>query len=168
MAHMSGNLAHGPAEGPFRTLPQVAYSYVVKAHSGAAPEAVFSVLTRAATWPSWSPIDAAEVEGGADPDLPQQVGDVRVFRTGSAVSREPIVGLDPGRRFVYENLGGPFRSYRGVVELTPAAADGGTDITWTGTFTPKLPLTGRLWTWYLTRFMQRMVDGLAAYSVKES
>lgn len=139
-------------------------TYAVTAHSDASPEAVFQTLIRAQTWPSWSPIDAADVEGGKDPSQPQQVGDTRMFRTGRAVSHERIVELVTDRRFEYEMVGGgPFRSYRGVVELAPAAR-GGTDITWSGTFQPALRFTGRFWQWYLTRFMQRMADGLAAYA----
>ncbi|MBO8198480.1 SRPBCC family protein [Streptomyces smyrnaeus] len=139
------------------------YNYAVTAHSRANPETVFTALVRAATWPSWSPIDAVEIEDGSDPGERQGVGDTRIFRTGRAVSRERIVELVPDRRFGYENVSGPFRSYRGTVELAEAP-QGGTDITWSAGFEPKLPLSGPLWRWYLTRFMQRMVDGLATYA----
>ncbi len=138
------------------------YAYVVTSHSSANSDAVFTVLVHAATWPSWSPIDAVEIEGG-DTERPQQVGDTRVFRTGRATSRERIVELVTGRRFGYENASGPFRSYRGTVELSEAP-QGGTDITWSAVFEPKLRLSGPFWRWYLTRFMQKMADGLAAYA----
>ncbi|WP_234384744.1 SRPBCC family protein [Streptomyces sp. MMG1121] len=130
--------------------------------SSANPDDVFTVLLHAATWPSWSPIDTVEVEGG-DPEGPQQVGDTRVFRTGRATSRERIVELVTDRRFGYENLSGPFRSYRGTVELAEVP-QGGTDITWSAVFEPRLRLSGRFWRWYLRRFMQRMADGLAGYA----
>ncbi|MFI5776711.1 SRPBCC family protein [Nocardia sp. NPDC051570] len=139
------------------------YSYVVTARSQAEPAAVFSALVRAGTWPSWSPIDSVELDGGDDPDAAQQVGAVRVFRTGRVVSRESIVELIEDRRFGYENRTRPFRSYRGTVELAETP-EGGTDITWSATFEPKLALSGPLWQWYLTRFMQRMTEGLAAYA----
>ncbi|WP_030380417.1 MULTISPECIES: SRPBCC family protein [unclassified Streptomyces] len=141
----------------------MSHSYKVTSHSRATPAAVFSLLVRGGTWPSWSPLDAAGLEGGGNPDEPQTVGDVRVFRTGRSVSREPIVELVADRRFVYENVSGPFRFYRGVVELAEAP-QGGTDITWSATFAPKVPLTGRLLRRYLTGFMQRMADGLAEYA----
>jgi hypothetical protein len=141
----------------------VPYTYRVTSHSPATPDAVFAALVRAATWPSWSPIDAAELEGGGDPDGRQQVGDTRIFRTGRAVSRERIVELVPDRRFGYENVSGQFRSYRGTVELA-AAPQGGTDITWSAIFEPKVRLSGPFWRWFLTRFMQRMADGLASYA----
>ncbi|GAA0353793.1 SRPBCC family protein [Streptomyces blastmyceticus] len=137
-------------------------SYVVTSHSSANPDAVFAVLVHATTWPVWSAIDSVEFEGG-DPEGPQQVGDMRVFRTGRAISRERIVELVTDRRFEYENVSGPFRSYRGTVELAQAP-QGGTAITWSAAFEPKLRLSGPFWRWYLTRFMQRMADGLAAYA----
>ncbi|SDJ43430.1 Polyketide cyclase / dehydrase and lipid transport [Nonomuraea jiangxiensis] len=139
-------------------------TYTVTAHSQADPDVVFSVLVRAGTWPLWSPIDAAEVETG-DPDDPQRAGDTRVFRTGRAVSRERIVELIAGRRFVYENVNGPFRYYQGTVDLA-RPREGGTDIVWSARFTPKVPLTGPFWRWYLTRFMRRMADGLAKHAEK--
>ncbi|WP_066367432.1 SRPBCC family protein [Herbidospora mongoliensis] len=138
------------------------YSYGVTARSQAAPDAVFSALTHAATWPRWSPIDSADIENG-DPEDRQQVGDTRIFRSGRSVSRERIVELIDDRRFVYDNVSGPFRSYRATIDLTPAPG-GGTHITWSATFDPKMPLSGGFWRWYLTRFMQRMADGLAAYA----
>ncbi|OPC78148.1 MxaD family protein [Embleya scabrispora] len=139
------------------------YTYLVTSHSPASPDAVFAVLLRAATWPQWSPIDSAAVEGDGDPAAPQQVGDVRVFRTGRGAARERIVHLVADRHFRYTNEGGLFRSFRGTVDLIPAPA-GGTDITWSAIFEPKLPLSGPFWRWYLTRFMQRMADGLAGYA----
>lgn len=57
------------------------------------------------------------------------------------VSRERITALVPGRQFGYEIEGGPFRSYHGVAQRA-AAPPGGTDITWSVAFEPKLPLSG--------------------------
>ncbi|MFG1605000.1 SRPBCC family protein [Actinoplanes sp. NPDC049265] len=139
------------------------HSYSVTAASAASPERVFDVLTHGATWPSWSPIDEFKPAGGGDPDGPQGVGAVRLFRTGRQVSREPIVELVPARRFVYVNESPPWRHYRGVVDLAPSAA-GGTLITWSGTFTPLTRGTGWFWRLFLTAFMRRMANGLAAYA----
>ncbi|MEV0275653.1 SRPBCC family protein [Streptomyces sp. NPDC050610] len=138
-------------------------TYAVTAQSPAKPFAVFGVLLHAAAWPTWSAIDAAEAEGGGVLEGPQQVGDVRVFRTGKAIARERVVELVADRRFVYENESGPFRSYRGTVELSQAP-QGGTDIVWSAAFEPKARFSGPFWRWYLARFMQRMADGLAAYA----
>ncbi|MGW1197944.1 SRPBCC family protein [Streptomyces sp. NPDC002536] len=141
----------------------MAHAYAVSSYASAAPGAVFSALVRAATWQLWSPIDAVEIEGGGSPEDRQQVGDTRIFRTGRHVSRERIVELVPDRRFGYENVSGTFRSYRGTVELVPASR-GGTEIAWSGVFEPKWRFSGRFWQWYLTRYMRRMADGLAAYA----
>ena len=138
------------------------YRYEVRARSKADPDAVFDVLVHAGTWPTWSPIDASD----AGPTDRQRVGDSRVFRTGRNVSRETIMELVPGKRFGYDNVdGGVFRSYHAAVDLTPAPG-GGTDIAWSAEFEPRLPLTGGFWRWYLTRFMQRMADGLADYAYR--
>ncbi|GAA4199688.1 SRPBCC family protein [Streptosporangium oxazolinicum] len=138
------------------------YSYGVTARSRATPDAVFAALTHAATWPRWTPIDSADVESG-DPEDRQEVGDTRIFRTGRSVSRERIVELIDNRRFVYDTVNGAFRSYRGTIDLAPVPG-GGTHIAWSATFDPRMPLSGGFWRWYLTRFMQRMADGLAAYA----
>jgi hypothetical protein len=136
------------------------YTFTVNSRSKASPGAVYALLVQSGTWPSWSPIDSVEIEGGGDPAGQQQIGDIRVFRIGRVVSRERITGLVPDRRFAYEIEGEPFRSYRGVVQLD-AAPPSGTDITWSAAFEPKLPFSGPFWRWYLTRFLQRMADGLA-------
>lgn len=136
------------------------HTSAVNSSSKAGPEAVYALLARSGTWPSWSPVDSVEIEGG-DPAVPQQVGDVRVVRIGRVVSRERITVMVPALRFGYEIEGGPFRSYHGVVQLE-AAPDGGTNITWSAEFEPKLPLSGRFMRRYLTRFLQQMADGLAA------
>lgn len=137
------------------------YTSAVSSSSKADPGAVYTLLVRPGTWPSWSPVDSVEIEGGGDPAAPQQVGDVRVVRIGRVTSRERITVLVPARRFGYEIEGGPFRSYRGVVQLE-VAPDGGTSITWSAAFEPKLPLSGPFMRRYLTRFLRQMADGLAA------
>lgn len=140
------------------------YTFAVNSRSQASPGAVYALLIQPGTWPSWSPLEAAEVEVG-DPASPQQVGDIRIFHRGRSVYRERITGLIPGKRFSYETASGPFRSYRAVVELA-TAPQGGTDVTWSGTFEPKLPLSGPVLHWYLPRYMQRMADGLARYAAR--
>lgn len=137
------------------------YTSAVNSSSKADPGAVYALLSRPGTWPSWSPVDSVEIEGGGHPADPQQVGDVRVVRIGRVVSRERITVLVPALRFGYEIEGGPFRSYHGVVQLE-VAPDGGTDITWSAAFEPKLPFSGPFMRRYLTRFLQQMADGLAA------
>ena len=139
----------------------------VTSQSQAKPAAVFSVLLQVGTWPSWTKISSAELEGGGDPAGRQQVGDVRIFRTGGVASRERIVELVEDRKFVYDNAASPFKSYRGTIELSETP-DGGTGVAWSATMEPKMPFTGAFWRWYLTRFLQGIANGLAAYAANDA
>ncbi|AEW99610.1 SRPBCC family protein [Streptantibioticus cattleyicolor] len=144
-------------------------AYHVTARSAADPHTVFAILLRGATWPSWSPIDAFSLDGPGPADGPQHVGDVREFRTGRNVSRERVDKLEPPSRFEYSIVGsGPLKDYRAVVELRPAASGQGTEIHWSATFRPQLAGTGWFWRSYLSRYMQRMVEGLAAYAAEHA
>lgn len=158
MAPLTGGCADCPAY-----VGSVAYLYVVTAQSRARPAEVFEALVHAGTWPSWSPADSAEIEGGGDPAGLQRIGDTRILRTGRAVSRARVTALVADARLDYENVDAWFHSHLCRVELAEIEL-GGTHITWAGAFDPRLPLSGPLWRWHLRRSMQRMVDGLAAYS----
>lgn len=150
--------------GPVKTiLRPVPVNIAVTSRSPAKPAAVFSVLLQASSWPSWTKISSVQLEGGGDPAGRQRVGDVRIFRTGSVTSRERIVELVEDRKFVYDNVASPFKSYLGTVELSETP-DGGTEIAWSATLEPKIPFTGAFWRWYLTRFLQEMANGLATYA----
>jgi hypothetical protein len=130
------------------------------AHSSADAGAVYALLADGATWPTWSPIDSFTLERPGD-TAREGVGAIRVFRTGRITSRERLVELVPGRRLSYVLLSGlPLRDYRADVDLTPNGT--GTDIRWRSSFTAKIPGTGWLYRRQLGRFIQRMVDGLAA------
>ena len=141
------------------------YAFSVNSRSQASPGAVYALLIQPGTWPSWSPLDSAEAEGGGDPASPQRVGDIRIFYAGRSAYRERITELIPGQCFSYETASGPFRSYRAVVQLAEASL-GGTDITWSATFEPRVPLSDPFWRWYLTRYMQRMADSFRHLQVK--
>jgi Polyketide cyclase / dehydrase and lipid transport len=135
-----------------------------RAHSSAAPGAVYALLSDGTTWPSWSPIGSFELERPG-PEGGEGVGAIRVFRTGRTTSREDIVELVPGRRFGYRLLSGlPLRDYRANVDLEPSA-DGGTDIHWHSSFVAKVPGTGWLWRRMLGRFIRQCVQGLARHAV---
>ena len=137
-----------------------------RAWTAARPADVWALVREGATWPVWSPLDSFELESEA-PEGGEQLGAVRVFRTGRATSREEIVAFEPERRFGYALLSGlPLRDYRAFIDLTEQ--DGGTAIHWHSTFHPKLPGTGRLFRRFLGGFIQRCVDGLAEYSTEHS
>ncbi len=139
---------------------QVTFS--VSAWSSARPGVVYDLLRSGATWPQWSPIDSFRLEREGS-DGGESLGAIRVFTTGSVVSREELVGFEPDRSFSYASLSGlPIRAHRADVEL--AERDGGAAITWHEDFRAKRPGTGWLLEFLLRRFMQRCVDGLARHA----
>ncbi|WIV56035.1 SRPBCC family protein [Amycolatopsis nalaikhensis] len=138
-------------------------SYDVTAESAAPPAAVWALLLDPHSWPSWSRIDALEAarSAGLSPDGRDRVGAVRAFRTGNVISRERITALKPERRFAYEGVENPrMAGYEAAVELT-ALPGGGTRIRWHGTYSTR---NGRLFQWYLRRFMRGMAAGLAEHA----
>jgi len=133
----------------------------VTARSAADAQTIYRLLADGRTWPTWSPIGS--FTPGDPAEVPEKVGDIRLFRTGRTLSRERIVELVPGRRVSYELLAGlPLGGYRADVDLTPEA--GGTVIHWRSRFTAKVPGTGWLYRWALGRFIQRCADGLARHA----
>lgn len=130
----------------------------VTGHADAPADAVYALLVDGATWPDWAPFDSFEI---TEPGDASRLGEEHVFRFGKYASRERIVELVPGRRYSYALLEGlPLRDYRADVDLTEE--DGGTRIHWHSTFTPARPGTGWIYRAYLTRFITRCVNGLAA------
>ena len=141
--------------------------YSVSAHSTASPTAIYRQLLVAATWPSWMPIDSIEVEGKPTTTELDDVGAIRIVRTGKHRNREQITHLEPDRRFQYHLLDGFLLDYHGDVALNPTS-DGGTDIHWSATFRMALPGAGWFMQLYLKHFMQRAVDGLATFAAQRA
>ena len=134
-----------------------------RAVTSAPPAAVYALLRDGASWPVWGPLESFELErpGG---DEPEGLGAVRVFRSGRVTGRDTIAELVPERRFSYTHVSSlPIRDYRADVDLEPAA-DGGTAITWTSSFAPKVPGTGRLLRRGLDGFVADLAGGLAAHA----
>jgi len=130
------------------------------ATTSADPATVYALLRDGASWPSWSPIDAFELERPGDSE-PEGVGAVRVLRSGRVTGRDTIVELVPDRRLSYAHASSlPVRDYRGDIDLTPLA--GGTEIRWATSFEPKYPGTGRLLRRGLDGFLGKCAQGLAA------
>lgn len=127
--------------------------------SAAPPAVVYGLLVDGATWPTWSGHEAVDLveRGEGDGD---GVGAVRVLHRGRVRSRERIVELVPDRRLGYTLLAGlPLRDYRANVDLTPSR--GGTAIRWSSDFSAKVPGTGWIYRWALTRFMAASTERLA-------
>jgi uncharacterized protein YndB with AHSA1/START domain len=130
----------------------------------AGPAAVYALLADGASWPSWSPIDAFELEReGAG--APEGVGAVRRFRNGRVGGRDTIVELVPDRRLGYTHVSSlPVRDYRANVDLEPDGA--GTRIRWRASFRPVVPGTGALLRIALGRFLRRCAEGLADHAAR--
>ena len=131
-------------------------------HSVAPPDVVFALLKDPATWTAWSPMDAAVLDTPGT-DEPYGVGSIRALTRGRVHGFDKVVELVPGKRFSYIHLRGlPVREYRSDVDLEPAG--GGTDITWSSSFRPRLPGTGWFWRLALRRMLRQLVSGLAEYA----
>ena len=130
------------------------------ATTSADPATVYALLRDGASWPSWSPIDAFELERPGESE-PEGVGAVRVLRSGRVTGRDTIVELVPDRRLSYTHVSSlPVRDYRGDIDLTPVA--GGTEIRWATSFEPKYPGTGGRLRRGLDGFIGECTKGLAA------
>ena len=135
-------------------------AFTVEATSPAPPSAVYRLLAEGASWPSWTPIGRFELEAEGT-EGGESAGAVRAFISGPVRSREQLVELMPDRLVRYRVLSGPpLADHEAKVELS--AVDGGTRIVWSEAFVPKVPGTGTVLRWFLTRFIQRCANGLAA------
>lgn len=110
--------------------------------SSAAPDAVFALLAAGDRWAEWAGPVVPRSRWSVPGDPVGGVGAVRRLGLGPLSSRERIVEHEPARRLAYVvDSPGPMRDYRATVDLAPRP-DGGTDITWSASFTPVLPGTG--------------------------
>ncbi|WP_410645480.1 SRPBCC family protein [Amycolatopsis sp. lyj-346] len=134
-------------------------SISVHAWTAAPADAVYALLRDGASWPKWSPLGSFELARAGEGE-PEGLGAIRLFKTGGVRSYEKIVALEPGRRFGYAlERGLPLRDYVAYVDLSPR--DGGTDIHWHSTFSPKIPGTGWFYRWFVGSFIKRVAAGLA-------
>lgn len=144
------------------------WSYEVRARTVAPVDAVWPLVGEAHRWKEWSFLDRTDLVQAGSP-LPDGVGAVRRFTSHGIGSREEVVVWEPPHHLGYAILSGfPVRHYRADVVLEPdgpeGGGDGGTRITWSGTFEPKIPGTGRLLERVLERLMTRFATSLAAYA----
>lgn len=125
----------------------------------ASPATVHAVLRDRPSWPSWSALGRYEFVSGTEGELDA----VCTFVTRGIRSTERIVELVPERRLSYVlERGLPMRGYRADVDLTPEA--GGTRITWTSSFEPKIPGTGWLFQRMMTKVLGDLTAALATYA----
>ncbi|WP_410668229.1 SRPBCC family protein [Amycolatopsis sp. cmx-4-68] len=112
------------------------FSFEVNRTSTAPPAALFALEAEGPRWAEWGKpliVQARWKRQGADE--PAGVGAVREVGLWPVLIREETIEYEPGRKHVYTFFGAnPIKDYRAEVLFTPAA-DGGTHLRWTGTFT---------------------------------
>jgi hypothetical protein len=142
-------------------------SYEVTGHSTAATEQVFDLLADGAGWSRWAgPMIVKSWWEREGTPAPGGVGAIRALGMNRVGSREEIVAYDPPTHMAYTILSGlPVRDYRADVRLTPDG--GGTRISWSGTFTPKVPGTGPLLRLFLLTTIGSFVRRLAKHAATE-
>lgn len=136
---------------------------------GAAPEAVWALVSDARRYPEWGPWREGRYQRPGD-ESELGAGAVQVLTSARraygrrSVSVERILVAEPGRCLVYEVIGGlPVRNYRG--EVTLAQTHGGTRIRWSADWDNSL--AGRLVHRTLRAFYPEMLAGLAAAAERE-
>ncbi len=142
-------------------MPQ---SYSVSARSAAPPERVFEILADGARWSEWAgPIIMASWWDREGDPPPGGVGAIRRLGAKQFASSEEIVAYDPPHHLAYTILSGqPVRGYRADVRLSPD--NGGTRITWSGTFEPLIPGTGPVIRWWFTQLVGGFARRLAEHA----
>jgi uncharacterized protein YndB with AHSA1/START domain len=139
-------------------------SYEVTTTTSAAPEQVFAIVADGAAWSTWAgPMIVRSWWAREGDPPPGGVGAIRALGLGRIGSREEIVAYDPPHHLAYTIIAGfPVRDYRADVRFT--AEGSGTRIVWSGSFTPKVPGTGRL----LRRFFVRTIGGFTQRLVRHA
>jgi uncharacterized protein YndB with AHSA1/START domain len=130
-----------------------------EATTRADPEAVWSLVADANTYPAWGPWR----DGGYQPAAsgPSQEGSIQVFEFSRfTTTRERILEVEAPRRLVYTVLHGvPVKNYRAEVTLT-ASPDRGTTIHWAATWDDTF--MGRLVRRRLQKVYGQVVEALVA------
>lgn len=136
----------------------------IRAHIGADPRTVWTLLDDSMSWPSWTQIDTCAV---VTPPGSDGLGEVRVFRNGRHVVREQIVERRRASRLSYTLLAGlPLRDYRAEIDLV-RGSDGDTDVRWHTVFRSRVFGLGWLYERALRKATQSFVDGLTDYALRE-
>jgi hypothetical protein len=135
----------GPATEP-------RWSFTQQAHARAPIDAVWPLVGEARRWKEWSFLTRSDLQREGDP-APDGVGAVRRFTALGVGSREEVLEWQPPHHLAYGLISGfPVSDYRADVVLTPA--DGGTNLTWSVRFNPRLPGTGAVM-WVVLRLLIR-------------
>lgn len=144
------NLDAGRVDQLPATRPR--WSFTQVAHSRAPVDAVWPLIGEARRWKEWSFLTRSDLVREGVP-APDGVGAVRRFTTFGIGSREEVLVWEPPVHLGYTILRGfPVRDYRADVIITPNR--GGTTLTWSAEFNPKVPGTGAV-VWVILRLLLR-------------
>lgn len=110
----------------------------------AAPEKVFAYFADHEKFGRIWGGEFRRIRAGDDPREPDGVGSVRLIRApAGAPFEETIVVFERPQRIEYVvSKGSPIKNHRGVILFKPAG--GGTELDYTISFDPRIPLTGGL------------------------
>jgi uncharacterized protein YndB with AHSA1/START domain len=119
---------------------------------------VWDVMTDHMLYARWTSARGVAMEQHGSPH-PNGVGAIRVFDSGPLKVREEVLDFEPPTRMVYRLASGlPVRDYRSEMRLE---ADGEiTVMTWSSSFEPRIPLTGRHFTRLMRGAVERFAQGI--------
>ena len=127
--------------------------------TSAAPEAIWSLVADVSTWTTWAPFETATLEREGRADV-NGVGAVRRFKRGRFTTVEEVTEFIPSRRLAYRLLRGlPLRDYRATIDIRPE--DGQTHITWSSTFSSRIPGMGGAFRRGMSKIYAEYASGLA-------
>jgi hypothetical protein len=144
-----------------RVMQGKTFSFQVHRESRAAAAKLFRLVSDGGRWSDWAkplvPHSSWVIEG--DP-APGGVGAIRKLGLGPLGVTEQTVAYEQDRLHAYSLLTpAPMKDYQGEVLLTPKA-EGGTTITWRGTFDERVPGTGKVLEKGLGTFIGKLADQL--------
>jgi hypothetical protein len=127
--------------------------------TSATPEAIWSLVADLSTWTTWAPFETATLESEGHPD-PNGAGAVRRFRRGRFTTREEVTAYVANRQLTYRLLSGlPLRDYEATIDIRPR--DGQTQITWSSTFSSRIPGMGGAFRRGMQKIYAEYAGGLA-------
>jgi uncharacterized protein YndB with AHSA1/START domain len=133
-----------------RAATEPRWSFTQVSHARAPIEKVWPLVGEAHRWKDWSFLTRSDLEREGDP-APDGVGAVRRFTSLGVGSREEVLEWQPPHHLRYTLISGfPVRDYRADVDLTPDP--GGTTLTWSVRFNPRLAGTGAV-LWVVLRLL---------------
>ena len=140
--------------GELREMPdtRTRWSFTQVSRSRAPVDAVWPLIGEARRWKEWAFLTRSDLVREGVP-APDGVGAVRRFTLFGVGSREEVLAWEPPTHLGYTLLRGfPVRDYRADVIITPNR--GGTILTWSVRFNPKVPGTGAVM-WVVLRLLIR-------------